>query len=59
VNAGPRRTEAHIGSRQTKAWILDQLNNPPSHKPDSIMPSFAPLREPEKDELAEYLEGLK
>jgi nitric oxide reductase subunit C len=49
----------HIGSRQTKAWILDQLNNPRSHKAESIMPSFAPLPEPEKEELAEYLEGLK
>lgn len=49
----------HEGSRQTEAWILDQLNNPTSHKADSVMPSFAQLPGQEKEELAEYLGGLK
>lgn len=49
----------HEGSRQTQAWILDQLNDPRGHKADSIMPSFAQLPRAEKDELAEYLAGLK
>ena len=54
---GPDLT--HEGSRQTKAWILDQLTDPRSHKADSVMPSFAQLPSQEKDELAEYLAGLK
>jgi nitric oxide reductase subunit C len=49
----------HVGSRRTEDWILDQMNNPRSHKPDSIMPSFAGLPETEKQELANYLSGLK
>jgi len=49
----------HIGSRQTKDWILDQINNPRGHKADSIMPSFAQLPGEEKQELAEYLASLK
>jgi mono/diheme cytochrome c family protein len=54
---GPDLT--HEGSRQTGAWILDQLNNPTSHKADSVMPSFAQLPGQEKEELAGYLVGLK
>ncbi|MBZ5515919.1 MAG: c-type cytochrome [Acidobacteriia bacterium] len=49
----------HEGSRHDQAWILDQLNDPRSHKADSIMPSFAQLPGTEKDELAEYLVSLK
>jgi nitric oxide reductase subunit C len=49
----------HEGSRQTQAWIVDQLNNPRSHKADSIMPSFAQLPGEEKEELAKYLASLK
>ena len=50
---------SHEGSRQTKQWILDQINNPRNHRPDSIMFSFAQLPEPDKDNLAEYLASLK
>jgi nitric oxide reductase subunit C len=49
----------HVGSRRTKDWILEQMNNPRDHKPDSIMPSFASLPEADKQELGEYLSGLK
>jgi nitric oxide reductase subunit C len=49
----------HEGSRQTKDWIVAQLNDPRGHKPDSIMPSFDKLPQAEKEELAEYLAGLK
>jgi len=49
----------HIGSQKSKDWILDQINNPRGHKADSIMPSFAQLPETEKQELADYLAGLK
>ncbi|HKS97449.1 MAG TPA: c-type cytochrome [Terriglobia bacterium] len=49
----------HVGSRRDKPWILEQLDNPRAHKPDSIMPSFAQLPASEKEELAEYLANLK
>jgi nitric oxide reductase subunit C len=49
----------HVGSRRAKDWIVDQLNDPRSHKSDSIMPSFAGLPDAEKQELADYLAGLK
>jgi len=49
----------HEGSRQTRDWILAQINDPRSHKPDSIMPSFHQLPDEEKSELADYLAGLK
>lgn len=49
----------HVGSRRTRDWILDQINNPRGHKADSIMPSFAQLSETDKQELADYLAGLK
>lgn len=54
---GPDLT--HVGSRQSPAWILQQINDPRSHKADSIMPSFARLPEAEKEELVEYLSSLK
>jgi nitric oxide reductase subunit C len=50
---------SHEGSRQTKDWILTQMDDPRSHKPDSIMPSFKQIPEADKDELADYLVGLK
>jgi len=50
---------SHEGSRQTKDWILVQITDPRSHKPDSIMPSFKQLPEADKAELADYLASLK
>jgi nitric oxide reductase subunit C len=50
---------SHEGSRQTKDWILAQLNDPRSHKPDSIMPNFKQLPEADKEGLANYLSSLK
>ncbi|PYV31735.1 MAG: hypothetical protein DMG22_15740 [Acidobacteria bacterium] len=49
----------HIGSQKDKDWILAQINNPRSHKLDSIMPSFAQLPETDKQGLADYLVSLK
>lgn len=49
----------HEGSRQTRDWIRAQINDPRSHKPDSVMPSFKQLPEEEKAELIDYLTGLK
>jgi len=49
----------HVGSRRAEDWILQQINDPRSHKADSIMPSFAQLPGDQKQELADYLAGLK
>lgn len=49
----------HEGSRQTKDWILAQIDDPRTHNPDSIMPSFRQLPEADKQELANYLASLK
>jgi len=54
---GPDLT--HVGSRRTEDWIVEQLNDPRSHKADSIMPSFTQLPGDQKQELAQYLAGLK
>ncbi len=54
---GPDLT--HVGSRRSKEWIEEQLINPKSHDPNSIMPSFAKLPEKDREELADYLSGLK
>jgi nitric oxide reductase subunit C len=54
---GPDLT--HVGASRNQDWILAQINDPKSHKPDSIMPSFAQLPQADKQALAEYLAGLK
>ncbi len=48
-----------VGSRRSKAWILQQLVDPKSHDPNSVMPSFAKLPEKDREELADYLVSLK
>ena len=54
---GPDLTK--VGGRRTKEWIEEQLKNPKSHNPDSIMPSYAKLPEKDREALADYLSGLK
>lgn len=54
---GPDLT--HVGSRRSQDWILQQLDNPRSHNPNSVMPGIAQLPESEKQELAGYLASLK
>ncbi len=54
---GPDLT--HVGSRRDKDWIEEQIENPKSHNPNSIMPSFAKLPKKDREELADYLAGLK
>ena len=48
-----------VGRRRDKEWILQQLANPKSHDPKSVMPSFARLAQKDREDLAEYLIGLK
>ncbi len=54
---GPDLTK--VGSRRDKKWITEQINNPKSHNPNSIMPSFAKLPDKDIEELADYLSGLR
>jgi nitric oxide reductase subunit C len=49
----------HVGSRRTRDWILQQLADPRSHKPDSVMPSYDQLPQSEREEVAKYLANLK
>lgn len=48
-----------VGSRRNRGWIEEQLENPKSHNPNSIMPSYAKLPEKNREDLADYLSGLK
>jgi len=54
---GPDLTK--VGNRRNKKWIEEQLTDPKSHNPNSIMPSYAKLSEKDRDDLADYLSGLK
>jgi nitric oxide reductase subunit C len=49
----------HAGNRRSKDWILQQLVDPRSHYPDSVMPSFAQLPQNEREAVADYLANLK
>ena len=48
-----------VGRRRTKEWIEQQLRDPISHDPKSIMPSCAKLPGNDIDDLADYLVSLK
>jgi cbb3-type cytochrome oxidase cytochrome c subunit len=48
-----------VGRRRDKGWILQQLTDPKSHDPKSVMPSFARLAQRDREDLAEYLVNLK
>lgn len=54
---GPDLTK--VGSRRNKTWIEEQIKNPKSHNPDSMMPSFARVSDKDMGDLADYLSGLK
>ncbi len=56
-NVGPDLSR--IGKKRDKEWIEQQLRNPKSHNPQSIMPSFNKLSEKDLDDLAIYLAGLR
>lgn len=49
----------HVGSRRSKAWILQQLDDPRRNNVQSIMPSFGQLATVDKQQLADYLVSLK
>lgn len=48
-----------VGSRRDKEWLEEQIKNPKSHNPDSIMPGFAHLPERDIKDIVDYLSGLR
>ncbi len=48
-----------VGKKRDKEWIEEQLRDPKSHNPQSIMPSFSKLSPKDLDDLAAYLAGLR
>jgi nitric oxide reductase subunit C len=54
---GPDLTK--VGDRRTKEWIEQQIRNPRSHNPNSIMPNFSRLSSQDIESLADYLSSLK
>ncbi len=56
-HVGPDLTK--VGSRRDREWIEEQLKDPKSHNPNSIMPSFAKLPEKDREDLVDYLSGLR
>jgi len=56
-NVGPDLT--HVGIRRDKEWIEEQIKNPKSHDPNSIMPGFSSVSEKDREDVAGYLSGLR
>ena len=54
---GPDLTR--VGSSRTREWIEEQIENPKSHDPNSIMPGFASVPENDREDIADYLSGLR
>jgi nitric oxide reductase subunit C len=50
---------SHVGSRRDREWVEEQLRDPRAHNPNSIMPSFAKVPEKDREDLVDYLTGLK
>lgn len=48
-----------VGKRHDKEWIEEQLKDPKAHNPNSIMPSYAKLSEKDREDIADYLSGLR
>ena len=57
-SVGPNLT--YVGSKRSRDYIIQQIQDPKSHNPNTEMPSFG-TRLPEQDinALADYLSGLK
>ncbi len=50
---------SHVGKIHDPEWIEEQLRNPKSHNPQSIMPSFTKLSGKDIEDLVHYLAGLR
>ncbi|HMK57175.1 MAG TPA: cytochrome b N-terminal domain-containing protein [Dissulfurispiraceae bacterium] len=42
-----------------RSWLRDQIRNPKSHFPDTIMPAYSRFSEQELSDLVDYLDSLK
>ena len=54
---GPALSEQTLKGRDRR-WLTDQLREPKSHNPNSIMPSFSSLSGQQVSELVDYLMAL-
>lgn len=54
---GPDLTK--VGGRRSADWIEQQIKDPKSHYPNSVMPSFAQLPDKDVKAIADYLSGLR
>jgi ubiquinol-cytochrome c reductase cytochrome b subunit len=47
-------------SRQgrSREWLMDQIRDPKSHNPNSIMPSYPSLTQQQLDQIVDYLQSL-
>lgn len=48
-----------VGGRRSRQWIQEQIRNPKSHNPGSVMPGFSKLPEKDLENLTAYLAGLR
>jgi len=56
-SVGPDLTHEAMRGR-TRAWLIQQLQDPRSHDTTSVMPSFASLGSAKLNELADWLQSL-
>ncbi|MDA8387290.1 MAG: cytochrome b N-terminal domain-containing protein [Nitrospiraceae bacterium] len=56
--AGPELSGGTLTGKSRK-WVIDQLKNPKSHFPASIMPSFATMGNSDLNALADYLFSIR
>ena len=55
---GPELSENTLKGR-SRQWLTDQIRNPKSHNPNSIMPSFSTLGEEQLRNLVSYLMSVR
>ena len=55
---GPDLSDEGLKGR-SRPWLADQIRNPKSHDPNSVMPSFATLDQQDIERLIDFLLGQK
>ena len=48
-----------VGRRRSRDYIVEQIRDPQSHNPNTVMPSFGHLPQQDIEALADYLSGMK
>lgn len=56
-NLGPDLT--NIGAKRSKEWLAEQIKEPKSKNPASIMPAYKNLSKTDLNALVDYLASLK